>query len=76
MIPKTSFLLIARPTDVTTRGLPWTKFIVPSMGSIIHVGLLVSADKGSFCKQIKLRSTVTSRGKKVLSITVVDCDGD
>ena len=70
MIHKTSFLLIARPTDVTTRGLPWTKFIVPSMGSIIHVGLLVNADKGSFCKQVELRLTMTSRGKTVLGITV------
>ena len=41
MMPSTIFLLIANATEMVTRGLLWTKFIVPSMGSIIHVGLSV-----------------------------------
>lgn len=42
IIPKTGSLFIVRPTDMQVIGNCRTKFAVPSIGSIIHVGSLVS----------------------------------
>ncbi len=33
------YLLMVSPMDVQTRGFLWMKFMVPSMGSMIQVGL-------------------------------------
>lgn len=42
MIPNTTSLLMAKPMEMHTFGYPWTKFKVPSTGSIIQVGSSVS----------------------------------
>lgn len=42
MIPKTGSLFIVSPTDIQVIGICLTKFAVPSIGSIIHVGSSVS----------------------------------
>ena len=39
--PNTGFLLTQSPTQMQTKGNPWTKFVVPSTGSITHVGVSV-----------------------------------
>lgn len=37
-IPARTCFLIANPTHIAIMGIRWTKFVVPSIGSIIHVG--------------------------------------
>lgn len=42
-IPRTISFLIAKPITTHICGNPWMKFMVPSMGSMIHVGLSVNS---------------------------------
>jgi len=42
MTPITGFLSIHNPMEIAIRGSVWTKFIVPSTGSMIHVGASVN----------------------------------
>mmetsp|Transcript_435 Transcript_435/g.1523 ORF Transcript_435/g.1523 Transcript_435/m.1523 type:complete len:221 (-) Transcript_435:231-893(-) len=46
--PTTGFLLIVSPTHTHTKGYPWTKLVVPSTGSTIHVGASVSSGVAPF----------------------------
>lgn len=52
-IPISATLSISSATEMHVCGKPWTKFIVPSMGSIIHVGASVNS---IFCPEAVLSS--------------------
>lgn len=42
-IPRTTCFLTAKPMTTHVCGNPWTKLVVPSMGSMIHVGTSVNS---------------------------------
>jgi len=47
--------LIASPMEIQVNGLPWTKFMVPSIGSMIQVGKFVNS--GIWKKQLITKLT-------------------
>lgn len=54
-IPISATWLISSATEMHVCGKPWTKFIVPSMGSITHVGASVNS---TFCPEAVLSSPI------------------
>lgn len=53
-IPIRNSFFKAKATEIAVNGMPWTKLLVPSTGSIIHVGASVRTSSALVSSAIKL----------------------